>query len=380
MIIIVSLALLVASAFITRQLVMNSHRFSQMDIPNERSSHFTPTPRGGGLSFVATSIVGFLLLTLNSTIDRADLLALCCAGIIVAIAGHLDDRQKISGATIRLGFHALGAIILIVGIGFPSQISLFDRTIDTGIIGSILGVLYLVWLLNLFNFMDGTDGIAAIEAIFVCIAGAILNYHVLSDINFSAPSIILATSTFGFLLYNWSPAKIFMGDTGSLILGFLVSFFSIKYITINSSYAYDSRLENDAPLIVMVILILPLFDTLRMFSVRLFSGQSPFIGDRNHFHHILLDRGLSHWNATIFLLIFNLLAIYLYSEFSNQFSNNINFLLYFSLFVLYCLLAYFLSRNISKVNGVNSQYTNINKLKRLELAEEKKANLNNLNN
>ena len=99
-----------------------------------------------------------------------------------------------------------------------------------------------------------------------------------------------------------------------------------------------------------------------------------------HFHHILLDRGLSHWNATIFLLIFNLLAIYLYSEFSNQFSNNMNFMLYFSLFILYCLLAYFLSRNISKVNGVNSQYTNINKLKRLELAEEKKANLNNLNN
>jgi uncharacterized membrane protein len=130
----------------------------------------------------------------------------------------------------------------------------------------------------------------------------------------------------------------------------------------------------------MVILILPLFDTLRVFLIRLFSGKSPFKGDRNHFHHILLDRGLSHWNATILLLIFNLLAIYSYGEFSNQFSNNLNFLLYFSLFILYCLVAYFLSRNISKANGGNSQYTNINKLKRLELAEEKKANLNNLNN
>ena len=117
-----------------------------------------------------------------------------------------------------------------------------------------------------------------------------------------------------------------------------------------------------------------------MFSIRLFSGKSPFKGDRNHFHHILLDRGLSHWNATIILLIFNLLAIYFYSEFSDQFSNNLNFMLYFSLFILYCLLAYFLSRNISNVNGNNSKYTNINKLKRLELAEEKKANLNNLNN
>jgi Fuc2NAc and GlcNAc transferase len=120
---------------------------------------------------------------------------------------------------VRLIFHALGAIILIVGIGFPSQISLFDRTVNTGVIGSILGVLYLVWLLNLFNFMDGTDGIAASEAIFVCVAGAILNFHVLSDINFSAAAIILASCTFGFLLYNWSPAKIFMGDVGSGYLG-----------------------------------------------------------------------------------------------------------------------------------------------------------------
>jgi hypothetical protein len=117
-----------------------------------------------------------------------------------------------------------------------------------------------------------------------------------------------------------------------------------------------------------------------MFIIRLFSGKSPFKGDRNHFHHILLDRNLSHWNATAVLLIFNLLSIYLYSEFSNQFSNNIKFILYLSCFILYCSVAYLLSRNISKVDGANSQYTNINKLKRLELAEEKKANLNNLNN
>jgi len=194
-------------------------------------------------------------------------------------------------------------------------------------------------------------------------------------------SVSLGGSLLGFLRYNFSiKNKIFMGDTGSLILGFLVSFFSIKYITINSSYAYDSNLENDAPLLVMVILILPLFDTLRMFIIRLISGKSPFKGDRNHFHHILLDRNMSHWNATLVLLIFNLLAIYLYTEFTNQFSNNIKFMLYLLCFIIYCIIAFFLSRNISKVNGANSQYTNINKLKRLELAEEKKANLNNLNN
>jgi len=76
-----------------------------MDIPNERSSHITPTPRGGGIAFVATSLVGFLLLLLNNALNESELFALCCAGVIVAIAGHLDDRQKISGATVRLVLH-----------------------------------------------------------------------------------------------------------------------------------------------------------------------------------------------------------------------------------------------------------------------------------
>ena len=103
-----------------------------------------------------------------------------------------------------------------------------------------------------------------------------------------------------------------------------------------------------------------------------YNSKSPFKFDRNHFHHILLDRKLSHLNSTIILLVFNLIAIYIYSEFSDQYSNNINFILYFIFFILYCLVAYLLSRNITKINGLYSQYSKINKLKRLELAEEKK--------
>jgi Fuc2NAc and GlcNAc transferase len=266
-----------------------------MDIPNERSSHFTPTPRGGGLSFVATSIVGFLLLTLNSTIDRADLLALCCVGIIVAIAGHLDDRQKISGATIRLGFHALGAIILIVGIGFPSQISLFDRTVNTGTIGSILGVLYLVWLLNLFNFMDGTDGIAASEAVFVCVAGAFLNYHVLSDINFSAAAIIFAASTFGFLIYNWSPAKIFMGDVGSGYLGIVVGGFSLM----------AAKQQHELLLVWIILLAVFVSDATITLIRRLLQKQKPHVAHRSHAYQHLAIRFNSHSKVALFVLAVN---------------------------------------------------------------------------
>ena len=296
MTIILSLALFLVSAFITRQLVVNSHRFSKMDIPNERSSHLTPTPRGGGIAFVAASLAGILLLLLNSELDRADLLALCCAGAIVAIAGHLDDRQKISGATLRLIFHALGAIVLIVGIGFPSQISLFDQTVNTGVIGSILGVLYLVWLLNLFNFMDGTDGIAASEAIFVCVAGAILNFHVLSDINFSAAAIILASCTFGFLLYNWSPAKIFMGDIGSGYLGIAIGGLSLM----------AAKQQHELLWVWIILLAVFVSDATVTLIRRLLRKQKPHVAHRSHAYQHLAIRFNSHAKVSLLLLAVNI--------------------------------------------------------------------------
>ena len=296
MTIILAFALFLVSAFITRQLVANSHRLSTLDIPNERSSHLTPTPRGGGIAFVAASLVGFLLLLLNSELARADLLALCCAGAIVAIAGHLDDRQKISGATLRLGFHALGAIILIVGIGFPSQISLFDRTVDTGVTGSILGVLYLVWLLNLFNFMDGTDGIAASEAIFVCVAGAILNFHVLSDINFSAAAIILASCTFGFLLYNWSPAKIFMGDVGSGYLGIAIGGLSLM----------AAKQQHELLWVWIILLAVFVSDATITLIRRLLRKQKPHVAHRSHAYQHLAIRFNSHAKVSLLLLAVNI--------------------------------------------------------------------------
>ncbi len=291
-----SIVLAVTSAVITRQLIANSHRFSKMDIPNERSSHKTPTPRGGGIAFVATSLIGFLLLLLNASLNKTDLFALCCAGVIVAIAGHLDDRQKISGATVRLVLHAISAIILIVGVGIPSKLTLFDQTVNTGIVGSILGVIYLVWLLNLFNFMDGTDGIAASEAIFVCTAGAFLSYYVLSDANHSAAAIILAASTFGFMLYNWSPAKIFMGDVGSGYLGVVIG--GLSLIAANQ----------DPDLLWVWIILLAVFvsDATVTLIRRLLRKQKPHVAHRSHAYQHLAIRLNSHAKVAVLVLAVNI--------------------------------------------------------------------------
>jgi Fuc2NAc and GlcNAc transferase len=291
-----SVVLVVASAVITRQLITNSHRFSKMDIPNERSSHITPTPRGGGIAFVATSLIGFLLLLLNNALNGTELLALCCAGSIVAIAGHLDDRQKISGATVRLVLHAVSAIILVVGVGIPSELAIFERTVNTGIVGSILGVVYLVWLLNLFNFMDGTDGIAASEAIFVLLAGAFLNYHVLSDANHSAAVVVLAASTFGFILFNWSPAKIFMGDVGSGYLGIGVGGLSLF------------AANQDPELLWVWIILLAVFvsDATVTLIRRLLRKQKPHVAHRSHAYQHLAIRLNSHAKVALLVLAVNI--------------------------------------------------------------------------
>ena len=291
-----SVVLVVASSVITRQLIVNSHRFSKMDIPNERSSHITPTPRGGGIAFVATSLIGLLLLLLNSALNGTELLVLCSAGSIVAIAGHLDDRQKISGATVRLVLHAISAVILIVGVGIPSELAIFERTVNTGIVGSILGVVYLVWLLNLFNFMDGTDGIAASEAIFVALAGAFLSYHVLSDANHSAAAVILAASTFGFILYNWSPAKIFMGDVGSGFLGIVIG--GLSLIAANQ----------DPELLWVWIILLAVFvsDATVTLIRRLLRKQKPHVAHRSHAYQHLAIRFNSHAKVALLVLAVNI--------------------------------------------------------------------------
>jgi len=266
-----------------------------MDIPNERSSHITPTPRGGGIAFVSTSLIGFLILLLNDALNRTELLSLCCAGVIVAIAGHLDDRQKISGATVRLVLHAISAIILIVGVGIPAQISLFDRTVNTGIVGSILGVIYLVWLLNLFNFMDGTDGIAASEAIFIALAGAFLNYHVLSHANHSDAAIVLAASTFGFLLYNWSPAKIFMGDVGSGYLGIVIGGLSLM----------AAKQQHELLWVWIILLAVFVSDATITLIRRLLRKQKPHVAHRSHAYQHLAIRFNSHAKVSLIVLAIN---------------------------------------------------------------------------
>ncbi len=144
-----------------------------LDSPNERSSHVRPTPRGGGLAIVASSLAGMIRVAALGYMDARLVYALAGGGASVALVGHLDDRGRV-GIAARFMVQVAAAIWAVAWIGWPTTVQLGEGTLHVGAVGAVLSVLGIVWALNLFNFMDGIDGIAASEAFFIAGAGALL--------------------------------------------------------------------------------------------------------------------------------------------------------------------------------------------------------------
>ncbi len=199
-----------------------------MDIPNERSSHTVPTPRGGGLAIVLSFLFALQLLGIFSLNSGPLFWALLGAGTWVALVGFLDDHQHIP-ARWRLLAHFVGATWVLFWFGGLPPLLAFGITLDFGWVGHLLAGVYLVWLINLYNFMDGIDGIASIESITVCLGGVIL-YMLSSEatLALTGPILLLVASAAGFLFWNFPPARIFMGDVGSGFLGLMLGSLQIQ--------------------------------------------------------------------------------------------------------------------------------------------------------
>jgi len=169
----------------------------------------------------------------------------------------------------------------------------------------------------------------------------ILNDH----FSFGCLAFAMSGSLLGFLRFNFSKtSKIFMGDTGSLLIGYLLSIFSVEFLSLNVSYNNDNRAYFNAPIIVMVLLIVPIFDTLRVFIVRIVKGGSPFVADRNHMHHILIDSGLNHFWASFTLWMITIVNTALFFTFHGDISNTASLYIYIGMFLAYMVIAYYLKR------------------------------------
>jgi Fuc2NAc and GlcNAc transferase len=196
-----------------------------LDHPNERSSHSRPTPRGGGVAFVGA----FVLLTLGmgqmGYVEPALQLALVGAGLVVATIGLIDDRAHLP-ARLRLLGHAAAAGWVLWWMGHIPPVPLLGIRVNLGVAGVVLCGLYIVWMINLFNFMDGIDGIASVEAVTAALGGAFVWWLAGSGSQWSV-AILFAACVAGFLVWNFPPARIFMGDAGSGFLGLVVAVLSL---------------------------------------------------------------------------------------------------------------------------------------------------------
>lgn len=200
-------------------------RTDLLDRPNERSSHSRPTPRGGGVAIVLSSLLAWPVLAWSGRLDSGLAWALLGAGGVVAVLGFVDDRISLP-ARVRFAGHLAAAAWSLWWLGAIPPVPIFGILLDLGVAGSVLSLVYIVWMVNLFNFMDGIDGIASIEAITVAVGGALL-WALTGQGNGWVAAWIFAAATAGFLVWNFPPARIFMGDAGSGFLGLVVALLSL---------------------------------------------------------------------------------------------------------------------------------------------------------
>lgn len=198
-----------------------------IDLPNERSSHSVPTPRGGGVAIVLSFLTALLILNRIDWLSNASCLALLGAGGVVAATGFLDDHGHIA-ARWRLLVHFAAAVWGLYWLGGLPPLVAFGIMLDLGGLGVVGAALYMVWLLNLYNFMDGIDGLAGVEAITVCFSAAFWLWLVVPNSTAWLLPLLLAAAVLGFLIWNFPPARIFMGDAGSSFLGIMLALLSLQ--------------------------------------------------------------------------------------------------------------------------------------------------------
>ncbi len=269
-----------------------------LDHPNERSSHSQPTPRGGGIAIVLSSLCAIAGYSLLHLIAPALASSLIGGGGLIAIVGFLDDRRSLP-ASVRMFAHVGAASWAMYQAGGLPPIDIGQHALSFGIWGDAAGVLAIVWVLNLFNFMDGIDGIAASEAVFVTTAGGVLAIVFEQNWAVGYSAFAIGAATLAFLRWNWPPAKIFMGDVGSSYLGY-----SIAVIALAAG--------RTSPVALLVWLILGgafFADATITLFVRFTRGERIYLPHRDHLYQGLAMRWRGHRPVTLLVCAVNLFGL-----------------------------------------------------------------------
>ena len=288
------------------KIIFFAQKFRLYDSAGERSSHKGEVPIFGGISIFAGIIFSLLFW---AEIEQIQFIIVSM--LVVFFVGVIDDLLSLSPARKVIG----QIIAILIIIYFPSENGLQINDMH-GVLGiyelpDIVATLFTVFVVivitNGFNLIDGVDGLAGSLGIVASFSFGLLSV-ISGQINMSLIAFTLMGSLIGFLIYNKHPAKIFMGDTGSLVVGLVLSILAIN--TINSGIINDYiHLPNKGPLVAIAILAVLLFDSLRVFIVRVIKGRNPLSPDMNHIHHVLLNLGYGHQKTTLIICIINILLI-----------------------------------------------------------------------
>ena len=268
-----------------------------IDNPNERSSHSVPTPRGGGVAVVCSYLVALAILMYSQQLELQTGFTLLAAGFVIALLGFLDDHGHIN-SMLRLAIHFFVAISVVVSLGGFGEVTIFNG-VQLGLIANIIAVLFLVWLLNLYNFMDGINGIASVEAITTTMSMAIL--YLILNTSLNADILwLLAACIFGFLLWNFPKAKIFMGDACSGFLGLTLGILALV------------ALKENLALFCAWIICLGVFvvDATYTLIKRVLNGYKMYDAHRSHSYQILSRKCGSHTPVTLVVAAVNLFWLF----------------------------------------------------------------------
>lgn len=274
------------------------------DMPDARKLHTRPVSSLGGVGifggFILASLLSIRVNNLNPEFQY-----FFAAALVIFFLGLKDDLIVISASKKFIGqLIAASILIHLAGIRLDSMHGFMGFNELPEGFGLALSYITIIVVINSFNLIDGIDGLASSLGILTMLVFGVYFFAV-NQQAYSLLSFSMAGSLVAFLIFNHHPAKIFMGDSGSLMIGLVNSILVIKFINVANSPLVTVPLSS-AVAIGFAILIVPLLDTLRVFSIRIIKGRSPFTPDRNHVHHLLLDIGLSHAAVTFTCVAINI--------------------------------------------------------------------------